>query len=432
MNKRFSCLLALGFLLFCSRTWAELVVEITKGQAEAIPIAIVPFGSPGAAAVPFDVAQLVSSDLARSGRFNTTDRKDMVEQPHTGTAISFDDWRRLNNDYIVVGQVQTLDPDHFNITFELYNVLTHQRMLGYQFTANKPGLRLASHQVADMVFQKILGIRGAFATRIAYISVLGTLPNRQYRLIVSDADGENPHVVMQSNEPLMSPAWSPDGQSLAYVSFEDRLPSVYVQFLQTGERRRVSARAGVNQAPAWSPDGKKLALTLSTRDGNLDVYVLDLATQALTRITDDPGIDTEPQWSKDGQSIYFTSDRAGGPQIYRVGIHSGDKPQRLTFQGSYNARPRVSPDESQLAFVTQEDGGYRIATMDLRGHGEVQVLTKGHFDVSPSYAPNGAEIIYATRDRGRGVLALVSADGRVQERLVSSEGELQEPAWAPF
>ena len=432
MNKRISCLLTLGFLLFCSRTWAELVVEITKGQAEAIPIAIVPFGSPGAAAAPFDVAQLVSSDLARSGRFNATDRKDMVEQPHTGAAISFDDWRRLNNDYIVVGQVQTVDADHFNITFELYNVLTRQRMLGYQFTANKPGLRLASHQVADMVFQKILGIRGAFATRIAYISVLGTLPHRQYRLIVSDADGENPHIVMQSNEPLMSPAWSPDGQSLAYVSFEDRLPSVYVQFLQTGERRRVSARAGVNQAPAWSPDGKKLALTLSTRDGNLDVYVLDLATQALTRITDDPGIDTEPQWSKDGQSIYFTSDRAGGPQIYRVGIRSGDKPQRLTFQGSYNARPRISPDESQLAFVTQEDGGYRIATMDLRGHGEVQVLTKGHFDVSPSYAPNGAEIIYATRDRGRGVLALVSADGRVQERLVSSEGELQEPAWAPF
>ena len=432
MNKRFSSLLAIGFLLFCSRTWAQLVVEITKGQAEAIPIAIVPFGSPGAATAPFDVAQLVSSDLARSGRFNTTDRKDMVEQPHTGAAISFDDWRRLNNDYIVVGQVQSVDADHFNISFELYNVLTRQRMLDYQFTANKPGLRLASHQVADMVFQKILGIRGAFATRIAYISVLGTVPHRQYRLIVADADGENPHVVMQSNEPLMSPAWSPDGQSLAYVSFEERLPSVYVQYLQTGERKRVSARAGVNQAPAWSPDGKKLALTLSTRDGNLDVYVLDLATQALTRITDDPGIDTEPQWSKDGQTIYFTSDRAGGPQIYRVGIRSGDKPQRLTFQGSYNARPRLSPDESQLAFVTQEDGGYRIATMDLHGHGEVQVLTKGHFDVSPSYAPNGAEIIYATRDRGRGVLALVSADGRVQERLVSSEGELQEPAWAPF
>jgi TolB protein len=432
MNKRSSCLVAIGFLLFCSRTWAELVVEITKGQDEAIPIAIVPFGSPAASTSPFDVAQLVSDDLARSGRFNPTDRKDMVEQPHAGAAISFDDWRRLNNDYIVVGQVLPLGPDRFNITFELYNVLTRQRMLGYQISANKPGLRLASHQVADMVFQKILGIRGAFATRIAYISVLGSLPHRQYQLIVSDSDGENPHVVMQSNEPLMSPAWSPDGQKLAYVSFEDRLPSVYVQYLQTGQRQRVSARAGVNQAPAWSPDGKKLALTLSTRDGNLDIYLLDLATQELTRITTDPSIDTEPQWSKDGQSLYFTSDRAGGPQIYRIGIHSGDKPVRLTFQGSYNARPRVSPDESQLAFVTQEDGAYRIATMDLRGRGDVQVLTKGRFDVSPSYAPNGAEIIYATRNQGRGVLALVSSDGRVQERLVSSEGELQEPAWAPF
>jgi TolB protein len=432
MNKYFACLVAIGFLLLCQRTRAELVVEITKGQADAIPIAIVPFSSAEAAAASFDVAKLVSDDLARSGRFKTTDRKDMIEQPHTGAGISFDDWRRLNNDYIVVGQVQSSGQDQFSITFELYNVLNRQRLLGYQFTANKPGLRLASHQVADMIFEKILGIRGAFATHVAYISVLGSLPHKNYRLIVADADGENPHVVMESHEPLMSPSWAPDGQSLAYVSFEGRLPSVYVQVLKTGERRRVSARAGVNQAPAWSPDGKKLALTLSTRDGNLDIYVLDLATQALTRITDDPGIDTEPQWSKDGQSLYFTSDRAGGPQIYRIGIQSGAKPRRLTFQGSYNARPRLAPDESQMAFVTQEDGGYRIATMDLRGRGDVQVLTKGHFDVSPSFAPNGAEIIYASRDRGRGVLALVSADGRVQERLVSSEGELQEPAWAPF
>jgi TolB protein len=432
MNKRLFLIALCGVVLFPPSTWGEFVVEVTRGQEDAIPIAIVPFTAAEAAADTFDVARLVSDDLARSGRFKSMDRKDMIEEPHTGAKISFDDWRRLGNDYILVGQMQPQGPDRYNISFELYNVLNRQRLLGYQISANSSGLRLASHQVADMVFEKILGIRGAFATRIAYFSVLGSVPNRSYRLIVADADGENPHTVMQSNEPLMSPSWSPDGQNLAYVSFEARLPSVYVQYLKTGERHRVSAKAGVNQAPAWSPDGKKLALTLSTRDGNLDIYVLDLTTQALTRITDDPSIDTEPQWSKDGRSLYFTSDRAGGPQIYRVGIQPGDHPRRLTFQGNYNARPRVSPDESQLAFVTQEDGAYRIAVMDLRGRGEVQVLTKGRFDVSPSYAPNGAEIIYASRDRGRGVLALVTADGRVQERLVSSEGEVQEPAWSPF
>lgn len=432
MNRSFAALALMAFLVFAPRSWAELVVEITHGQDDAIPIAIVPFNSPEEAAASFDVAQVVNDDLARSGRFKTMARSDMIDQPRVGATIGFDDWRRLNNDYIVVGQVQTLGPDRFNIVFELYNVLNRQRLLGYQINANKAGMRLASHQVADMIFQKILGIRGAFATRVAYISVLGRLPNRTYQLIVADADGMNPRTVMESGEPLMSPSWSPDGQTLAYVSFEGRLPTIYVQFLKTGERRRVSARAGVNQAPAWSPDGKKLALTLSTRDGNLDIYTLDLDTQALTRITDDPGIDTEPQWSKDGQSLYFTSDRAGGPQIYRVGIQPGDKPRRLTFQGSYNARPRLSPDESQLAFVTQEDGAYRIATMDLKGRGDVQVLTKGRFDVSPSYAPNGAMIIYASRDRGRGVLALVSSDGRVQERLASSDGEVQEPAWSPF
>ena len=432
MNRQLAVVTLIGLVMFCPRTWAELVVEVTHGQDDAIPIAIVPFNSPEEAAASFDVAQLVSDDLTRSGRFKTMARQDMIDQPHVGTNIGFDDWRRLNNDYIVVGQLQVQGADRFSIVFELYQVRNRQRLRGYHICANKAGLRLASHQVADMVFQKILGVRGAFATRIAYISVLGHLPDKTYQLIVADADGMNPRVVMDSKEPLMSPAWSPDGQSLAYVSFEGRLPTVYVQTLKTGERRRVSARAGVNQAPAWSPDGKTLALTLSTRDGNLDIYTLDLATQALTRITDDPGIDTEPQWSNDGQSLYFTSDRAGGPQIYRIGIHPGDKPRRLTFQGAYNARPRLSPDESQLAFVTQEDGAYHIATMDLRGRGDVQVLTHGRFDVSPSYAPNGAVILYASRDRGRGVLALVSADGRVQERLVSTEGEVQEPAWSPF
>lgn len=432
MNKKSLSVAMLCFAAVCGTARAEFVVEITRGQSEATPIAVVPFSSPQEAAATFDVAQLVGDDLGRSGRFKPMDRKDMVEQPHTGAAIVFDDWRRLASDYMVVGQLNAEEADRFNIVFELYNVLTRQRLLGFQISTNRAGLRLASHQVADMVFEKIIGVRGAFATRVAYISVVGHLPAKRYRLIVADADGNNPHIVMESGEPLMSPAWSPDGQSLAYVSFEDRLPSVYVQTLKTGERRRVSARAGVNQAPAWSPDGKKLALTLSTRDGNLDVYVMDLATQALTRITDDPGIDTEPQWSKDGQSLYFTSDRAGGPQIYKISLSPGSKPRRLTFQGAYNARPRVSPDESEIAFVTQQDGAYRIARMSLGGRDDTQVLTKGRFDVSPSYAPNGAQIMYASRDQGRGVLAMVSSDGRVQERLVSSEGEVQEPAWGPF
>ena len=424
------CLLAL--LLISKETRAEFVVEVTRGQTQAIPIAVVPFASAEVTASSFDVAQLVSDDLVRSGRFKAMDVKDMIEQPHTGSTIGFDDWRRLNNDYLVVGTLQSLGADRYSITYELYNVLTRQRLLGFQITANGPGLRVASHQIADAVFEKILGVRGAFNTHIAYIAALGHVPTKVYQLVVADADGQNPRVVTESHEPLMSPAWAPDGAQLAYVSFEQRLSTIYVQNLKTGERRRVSAHAGVNQAPAWSPNAKKLALTLSTRDGNLDVYVLDLDSQALTRITDDPGIDTEPEWSKDGQSLYFTSDRAGGPQIYKIGIRPGEKPRRLTFQGGYNARPRISPDETQLCFVTQEEGGYRIATMDLRGHGEVQVLTKGPADVSPSYAPNGAVIIYATRDHGRGVLALVSADGHVQQRLAASEGELQEPAWAPF
>lgn len=427
MNKFLAVLLVLT--LGALPAQAQFVVEVTRGQTEAIPIAIVPFAAPDVAASSFDVAQLVNDDLARSGRFRTMDRKDMIEQPHTGANVNFDDWKRLNNDYMVIGQ-QTQVGDHYQIVFEIYNVLTRQRMLGYQINANKPGLRVAAHQVADMIFEKILGIRGAFNTKIAYIAVLGHLPNRTYQLIVADADGQNPRIVTESKEPLMSPAWSPDGQSLAYVSFEQRLSTIYLQQLKTGERRRLSAHAGVNQAPAFSPDGRKLALTLSTRDGNLDVYVLDIDSQALTRITDDPGIDTEPQWSKDGQSLYFTSDRAGGPQIYRIAARAGEKPRRLTFQGSYNARPRVSPDESQLTFVTQE-GGYRIAVMDLK-RGDVQVLTKGTVDVSPSYAPNGADILYASRDKGRGVLALVSSDGHVQQRLAISEAELQEPAWAPF
>jgi TolB protein len=432
MNKKLlGCWLAALAAFGAGAARSQLVVEITQGQADAIPIAIVPFGSTDPQPA-FDVAQVVSDDLGSSGRFAPMSRKDMTDRPTKGADIVFNDWRTLKTDYIVVGQVNPIDATRFSIVFEVFNVLNRQRLMGFQITSNQAGLRLASHQVADMIYEKIIGVKGAFATRIAYIAVTGQAPSKLYKLIVADADGANPRIVMQSGEPLMSPAWSPDGQSLAYVSFETRVAAIYVQHLKTGERRRVSARSGVNQAPAWSPDGKKLALTLSSRDGNLDIYILDLASQSLTRVTDDPAIDTEPQWSRDGQSIYFTSDRAGGPQIYKQSLQRGDRAQRLTFQGSYNARPRLSPDETKLACVTGDGSGYHIAIQDLNRRGDLQVLTKGRFDESPSFAPNGAVLIYSSRDRVRGVLALVSTDGRVQQRLVSTDAEVREPAWAAY
>jgi TolB protein len=280
------------------------------------------------------------------------------------------------------------------------------------------------------VFERLTGIPGAFATRIAYVTVDGRPPKQRYRLVVADADGYAPRTVTESSEPLMSPAWAPDGQSLAYVSFEGKASAVFVQRLATGERRRVSARLGINGAPAWSPDGRKLALTLS-RDGNLDIHVLDLATQGLTRLTTDGAIDTEPEWSRDGSSLYFTSDRAGSAQVYRIAAAAGQDAQRLTFTNGYNARPRVSPDGQSLAIVTLDRGAYRIASFDLKTR-NVHVLTDGRQDEAPSFAPNGAAIIYATRSGARGTLAMVSSDGRFQQRLSSDTGDVREPVWSPY
>jgi len=273
-------------------------------------------------------------------------------------------------------------------------------------------------------------VRGAFATRIAYVSVDGKAPNQHYQLIVADADGENPRMILQADRPLMSPAWSSDGEWLAYVSFERRVSAVYVQQVRTGKRSMVSARAGINGAPAWSPDGHKLALTLS-RDGNLDIYTLDLGGQTLTRVTSDEAIDTEPVWALDGRSLYFTSDRSGGPQLYQVALDEARHAERLTFEGSYNARPRLSPDGTQLGLVTLDHGAYRIGTFDLKSR-TLRVLSTSQQDESPSFAPNGAALIYGTKQGGRGALAIVSADGRYQQQLSSDSGDVREPAWSPF
>jgi TolB protein len=408
---------------------ADLQVLITKGVTDPIPIAVVPF-----AQVPqdqgFDVAAVVQHDLAGSGRFRLMPRAAMRATPSAAAQVQVADWRAAGNDYVLVGRISSPAVGTLDVDCDLINTATGQPVGSKRFIATLASLRNAAHQVSDFVYQKILGVRGAFATRIAYVSVTGEPPMQRYQLIVADADGQNPHVIFESGRPITSPAWSADGKWIAYVSFENRLSAVYVQRLSTGQRQRVSARAGVNDAPAFSPDGKQLALTLSGNNGNLDIWLLDLATQRLTRLTDDPAIDTEPAWSPDGRSIYFTSDRAGGPQIYKLDLDNPSRVQRITFGSSYDARPRVSPDGKRLAFITLDGNNYRIAVQDL-GSGTVTVLSHGHLDQSPSFAPNGATIIYAARDGDMDTLQTVSVDGLVTQRL-SDQGEVREPVWGPF
>lgn len=430
-NHRAPCLCAAALLLLSAAlpAMADLQIEITSGVADPVPIAVVPFAESGESV---DVAGVISNDLRGSGRFKLLPRSEMPAQPTMASQVVTTDWKNLGSDYIVVGRVTQLDGGQYAVDFDLLNTLTGQRLAGQRFVGSASALRNAAHRVSDVVYEKILGIRGAFATRIAYVALTGEPPNQTYQLIVADADGENQHLVLQSRYPVMSPDWSPDGKYLAYVSFESKRPAVYVQDVATGVRERVSARAGVNGAPCFSPDGKKLALTLSGRDGNPDIYILDLATQSRVRLTDDPAIDTEPAWSPDGRWIYFTSDRAGAPQIYRIAAEPGSRPQRITFQGSYNARPRVSYDGKELAMVTQSGGGgYHIGVMNL-ATGELKVLTHGRLDQSPSFAPNGATILYAARDGAHSVLATIAVDGVTGMRLSSSEGDVQEPAWGPF
>ena len=424
-------LAALLLLVLALPARAELLIDITKGVTDPIPIAIVPF----ARAVPvdggLDVAAVVQHDLESSGRFRAMDRKDMLSSPTRASDVQAADWRTARNDFIVVGRLVSTAASELTVEFELLNLLNGQTLLSQRVAVQPASLRFAAHRTADLIYEKITGTRGAFATRVAYVSVDGTPPRQRYALVLADMDGENLRVIMESQQPIMSPAWSPDGQWIAYVSFENHASSVFVQRVRTGERRQVSARAGINGAPAFSPDGSKLALMLSGSSGNLDIYILDLATQALTRVTEDPAIDTEPAWSPDGKSLYFTSDRSGGPQIYRVPVQGGEQPKRLTFGVPYAARARVSPDGTQLAMVVRDGGGYRVAVQDL-GSGQMRVLTRGTLDESPSFAPNGAQLIYDGRDRGQGVLAMVSVDGQVTQRLKSDRGEVREPVWGPF
>lgn len=410
---------------------ADLQIEITSGVRDPVPIAVVPFAQPDSGDSALDVAGVVQHDLEGSGRFRALPRDRMPATPSRADEVTAPNWKAVGSDYVVVGRVTPQDGGNLAVDFDLINTLTGAKLATQRFVGGPSALRNAAHHVSDAVYQKILGVRGAFATRIAYVQVDGEPPTQHYQLMVADADGANPHLILESKYPLMSPAWSPDGQWLAYVSFESKHSAVYVQLVRTGERRQVSARAGINGAPAWSPDGKRLALTLGGSSGNPDIYILDLSTQDLTPITNDPAIDTEPVWAPDGHSLYFTSDRAGSPQIYQIGVQPGAHPKRITFGGNYNARPRVSPDGTQLAMVTLDGGNYRIAVQDLAS-GTVRVLSHGHLDESPSFAPNGATLLYSSHDANQGSLATVSTDGLTGLRLKASQGAVQEPAWGPF
>jgi TolB protein len=383
---------AAGILtLLASQAAAELQIEITQGAGKRAPVAVVPFGWEGNdVSAPLNVGGVIGADLQRSGRFGPIPEEDMLQKPTAGVDVDFDDWSILGVEAVIVGRVTQTGANAYSVQFQLFD----------------------------------------FATKIAYVTAEQDSLNRIYTLVVSDADGENEHTIMESTDPIMSPAWSPDGRRLAYVSFEGHKSTVFVQTVRTGNRIKVSSRTGINGAPAFSPDGRNLVLTLGGADGNLDIHVMDLSTKDVTRLTTSRAIDTEGSWSPDGKQIYFTSDRSGGPQVYRIDA-SGGAPERITFEGSYNARPRLSPDGSKLAMVHLDRGNYRIGVLDLDS-GDFLVLSTGRQDESPSFAPNSDTLIYATRQGQNGVLETVSADGLIRQRMGSGRADVREPVWSPF
>jgi len=409
---------------------AQLVIEITEGIKRR-PIAIVPFGWEGDGdAMPGDVARIISDDLTRSGRFAPIPEEDMLQMPTTGVDVDFDDWAILGVEAVVVGRVTQTGDNAYSVQFQLFDVFGRDQLVGYRMPASRGTMRRVAHRAADMIYEKLTGIAGVFDTKVSYVTSEDRRDGRLYSLIVADQDGFNEYKIMESTDPIMSPAWSPDSRRLAYVSFEGDRSSIFIQTLRTGNRVQVSSRAGVNGAPAFSPDGRKLVVTLSDADGNLDIYTLDINSRQTKRITTHRAIDTEGSWSPDGSYIYFTSDRSGGPQIYRVSANGGSA-ERVTFEGSYNARPRLSPDGEKLAMVHLVNGNYRIAVMDVRRK-DVLVLSGGSQDESPSFAPNSDTLIYATRPGRNGVLESVSSDGLIRQRLASGDGDVREPVWSPF
>ncbi|MEO7068391.1 MAG: Tol-Pal system beta propeller repeat protein TolB [Rhodanobacter sp.] len=417
---------------FISPVFAQsLNVDIVGGLKTATPIVVVPFAQTGGAPVSTDIADVMSNDFNRSGKFRSLAKSSIVEFPSKGSDINFATWRLLKQDYITVGRISQASGGMLRVEYELWDVNKQQSLLAQAYTVPAGDLRSVAHQIADQIYQKVTGVRGAFWTRIAYVTAVGLGNNTTYSLIVADSDGFNPQVVARSKESMLSPAWSPDGKKLAYVSFEGGNSAVYVQDITTGSRQLVESHAkGINGSPAWSPDGKKLLVALSYV-GNLELFSLDLATHHETRLTHNLAIDTEGVWAPDGKSIYFTSDRSGRPQIYQMPATGGDA-QRVSFQGQSNSNVDVSFDGKQLAMVQANGNVYRVAIMDLSLGNQVRFLSPGPIDESPSFAPNASMLLYAGVEGRRGVLYAVSADGLVRQRLALSDGDVRDPAWGPY
>ena len=407
---------------------AELRIEITRGVDNAVRVAVVPFEWRGKRKLPLNVDQVISSDLGLSGRFTALPSEQMLSLPHESGEVLPRDWRMLGVEYLVVGYLEPRDVG-VRLHFELYDVLRQQIVAGHAIDGVVGDLRDMAHHVSDVVFEELTGIEGAFSTRIMYVTALDTDEGREFSLNIADADGHRVRKVLESDEPILSAAWSPDGRLIAYVSFEkDGRPAIYLHELSTGNRQILTSFAGLNGAPSFSPDGQQIALVLS-KDGNPDIYILDLQTRRLRRITRHYGIDTEPSWTSDGKALIFTSNRGGQPQIYQLRL-SDFQIQRLTFEGDYNAKASLLRDGSGLIMVHRREGIFHIAMLDLN-RGRLTVLTETTLDESPSVAPNGSMLIYATLDKGEGILAAVSIDGGVKFNLPSSDGDVREPAWSP-
>ena len=421
-------LLLLGLLGCGSPAYSLIEIEVTKGGFNAIPIAVVPFGWSANGSAPEDVAQIISSDLARSGLMAPVPRNELISRPVSGDVPNYSQWRLAGIDYLVIGAVKPKGRQ-FVVDFQLFDPIRQKLLSGYSYTVAAKRLRGVSHQIADVIFEDITGIRGAFNTEIAFVSVTGSGNKRQYQMQLADADGLNSQAMLTSPRPILSPSWSPDGKKLAYVSFEDRERSaIYVQDRSTGRRTKIISQSGINGAPSWSPDGNRLAVVLSY-EGNPDIYLIELTTLAARRVTRSQSIDTEPEWL-DNSTLVFTSDRSGGPQLYRIPV-TGGQAKRLTFEGRYNASASVAPDQSSVAMVHRDSDGYKIALLRL-DDGEFTILSSGRFDESPSFSPNGQMVLFATSRNGRQTLGAVSVDGQVEQSLTLEKSNVREPAWSPF